>query len=142
MNVQITTYRNDSKKLWIGILVFALAILAIGVYIGFIKSAGYVRSTGVIVSVREEVYDDDGDKKYYYFPTVSYTVDGKEYTGELDISDGNNVGGEVSIQYDPQDPSKVHSYSPVIVIIIFVMGGILFLLAVFRLISVSRQQSR
>ncbi len=142
MNVQTTTYRNDSKKLWIGILVFALAILAIGVYIGFIKSAGYVRSTGVIVSVREEVYDDDGDKKYYYFPTVSYTVDGKEYTGELDISDGNNVGGEVSIQYDPQDPSKVHSYSPVIVIIIFVMGGILFLFAVFRLISVSRQQSR
>ena len=126
-NVKVTRVGGD--KGWIFFLVFALIIYAIGVYLGFIKSAGFVRTTGVVVSVRaEEHYDSERGKNVAtYYSTVRYTVDGKEYTGELDIGNaGGGIGEEVSIQYNPEDPGEVNMYSPGIVILIFAVGtGIL-----------------
>ena len=111
-------------------------------YLGFIKSGGYVKSTGVIVSLSErESYDSDLGKVTYYYPTVKHTVNGREYTGTLDISTGAGaVGSEVKILYDPQDPSKINSHSPGIVIYIFAVGGILFALAVFKLVREKREK--
>ena len=111
--------------------------MAVEIYIGFVKSRGYVRSTGVVVSLRaEETYDSDrGGTVTYYYPTVRYTVDGREYQGELDMSAAeSSMGRELKIQYDPNDPSRVNSYSPGIVIYILIVSGVLLLLSVFMLL--------
>ena len=142
MKVEKTVIVNDSRKLWIFLLVFSLAVMAVGVYLGFIKSAGYVRTTGVVVGNREETrFDSDTGTKTTYYPTVSYTVDGKEYTGTLDIGGGYcAIGEELKIQYDPDDPSKVNSYSPGVVILIFVLSVPLFALSVYKLVFKKKDQ--
>ena len=123
------------------ILLFALGVLAVGVWIGFIKSSGYVKIKGIIISVRAEERTDNEHHTYTdYYPTVKYTVDGKEYTGALDLSGSNAIGAEIDIQYDPADPSKVHSYSPVHFIACFVVGGLLLLLAIILFVRGARIQ--
>ena len=123
------------------LLLLALVALAAGVYIGFIKSGGYVKTKGVILSVRAEERTDNEHHTYTdYYPTVKYTVDGKEYIGALDLSGPNAIGAEIDIQYDPADPSKVHSYSPGTVIACFVVGGLLLLLAIILFVRVAHNQ--
>ncbi len=144
MQVEKKVTVATSRKIWVFLLVFSLIVMAIGVYRAFIKSAGYAKTTGVVVSLREEKnYDSDtGVYRSVYFPTVSYTVDGKEFTGELDIGSGFSVGETLDIQYDPQDPSKVNSDTPVVNIIIFAISGTLLALSVFMLIRRSSAPNR
>lgn len=134
-------YVAEGRKIWTFVLVFALLVLVVGVYLGFIKSSGYVKSTGVVVSLREQtVTDVDTGYTTYYYPTVSHTVDGKEYTGALDINVGSDsIGQEMKIQYDPDDPSKINSYSPGIVIYIFAVGIILAGVSVYKLITAKKE---
>ena len=123
------------------ILLMALVALAVGVYYGFIKSRGYVKSKGIIISVKAvETKDNEKHTYTHYYPTVKYTVDGKEYTGALDLEGPNAIGAEIDIQYDPADPSKVHSYSPGTVIACFVVGGLLLLLAIILFVRVAHNQ--
>ena len=131
--------RGGKHVIPIFFLLFALGVLAAGVYIGFIKSGGYVKTKGIILSVRAEERTDNEHHTYTeYYPTVKYTVDGKEYTGALDLSGPNAIGAEIDIQYDPADPSKVHSYSPKSVIACFVVGGLLLLLAIILFVRGAR----
>ncbi len=124
------------------ILLLALVALGAGVYNGFIKSRGYVKSKGTIISVRAvERVDNEHHTYTHYYPTVKYTVDGKEYTGALDLEGPNEIGAEMDIQYDPADPSKVHSYSPKTVILCFVVGGLMLLFAIFLFVRVSRARN-
>ena len=123
------------------ILLMAIVALAVGVYYGFIKSRGYVKSKGIIISVKAvETKDNEKHTYTHYYPTVKYTVDGKEYTGALDLEGPNAIGAEIDIQYDPADPSKVHSYSPGTVIACFVVGGLLLLLAIILFVRVAHNQ--
>ena len=134
---RIKTVHAGGSKAWLVFLVFALILYAVGVYLGFIKSAGFVRTTGVVVSVRaEERYDSElGKNVTTYYPTVKYTVNGKEYTGELDIGNaGGGEGEEVSIQYNPKNPEEVNAYSPAIVILIFAIGTGMLALAILILV--------
>lgn len=110
---------------------------------GFIKSAGFVKTTGVVVSVRTvEHYDSElGRNVESYYPTVAYTVDGEEYTGELDIGNlGDGEGKEVSIQYNPNNPAEVNYYSPGTVILIFVIGTGILALAILTLVMGRKAQ--
>lgn len=95
--------RGPKLKIFAGIL--AAICLAAGIYLSFFHSQGFVKTTGVIVSLREDTSDDDT----VYFPTVEYSVDGKTYTGELDTGSGDyKVGKTLSVLYDPNDPGVVH----------------------------------
>ena len=114
------------------VLAFALVALAAGTYQGFIKSHGYVRAKGVVVSVKEETYWDSSTKTTFhnYYPTIKHSVAGKEYVAALDLSTGWVAeGAELEILYDPQDPAKVHLYSPAHTIACFVVGAFLLGLA-------------
>lgn len=92
-------------KLKIFAAVLALICLAAGIYLSFFRSRGFVKTTGTIVSLREDTSDDSS----VYFPTVEYSVDGKTYTGELDTGSGSyKVGKTITVLYDPDDPSVVH----------------------------------
>ena len=92
-------------KLKIIAAMLAAICLAAGIYLTFFRSQGFVKTTGTIISLRE---DTSGDSSVY-FPTVEYSVDGKAYTGELDTGSGSyKVGKTIKVLYDPNDPSVVH----------------------------------
>ena len=74
-------------KLKIIAAMLAAICLAAGIYLTFFRSRGFVKTTGTIISLRE---DTSGDSSVY-FPTVEYSVDGKVYTGELDMRSGKEL---------------------------------------------------
>ncbi len=142
---RVKTVNARGGKIWIILLAFALLLYAVGVYMGFIKSAGFVRTTGVVVSVRTvEHYDSElGRNVESYYPAVAYTVDGEEYTGELDIGNlGDGEGKEVSIQYNPNNPAEVNCYSPGTVILIFVIGTGILALAILILVRGKKLENK
>ena len=95
-------------KLKIFAAVLASICLIAGIYLTFFHSKGFVKTDAVIISLDETESDDDGDTMY--LPTVEYTVDGKTYTGVLDVASGSyKIGNTIKVQYDPADPSVVHS---------------------------------
>ena len=83
----------------------ALICLGAGIYVSFFQSRGFVKTTGEIISLRE---DGAGENNNYY-PTVQYTVDGKTYTAELNQGSGSyKVGKSITVMYDPNDPATAH----------------------------------
>ncbi|MBR0160391.1 MAG: DUF3592 domain-containing protein [Oscillospiraceae bacterium] len=114
-------------KLKIFAAVLAVIALAAGVYLTFFRSQGFVKTTGTIVSLREDSSDDSS----VYYPTVEYSVDGKTYTGELDTGSGSyKVGKTIPVLYDPNDPVVVHDGSGVGIYFIAV-GAVILLMIVF-----------
>ena len=109
--------------------VIAVAAFAIGTYLTFFQSAGYVKTTATILSIekdQEASADEDS-----YIVKAKYTVDGKEYTNVLNsYSPTYKEGGTVTVRYDPKDPNKITSgYG--IGIYAMVIGAVILLLIVF-----------
>ena len=121
-------------KLKIFAAVLAVIALAAGIYLTFFRSQGFVKTTGTIVSLRE----DSSDDSTVYFPTVEYTVDGKTYTGELDTGSGSyKVGKTIPVLYDPNDPSVVHDGSGV-GIYFMVVGAVMLAVLVWSTVQKKR----
>ena len=121
-------------KLKIFAAVLAVIALAAGIYLTFFRSQGFVKTTGTIVSLRE----DSSDDSIVYFPTVEYTVDGKTYTGELDTGSGSyKVGKTIPVLYDPNDPSAVHDGSGVGIYFI-VVGAVMLAVLVWSTVQKKR----
>ena len=125
--------------------VIAAVALGFGVYSTFFRSAGYEKTNATIVSIEEDPDfipdpDNPGDKSYIV--TATYTVDGKEYTRQLDsYSPSYKVGGQVEVRYDPRDPSKVTSGFGIGIYLMIAGGAILILilfLTVRKKISVKK----
>ena len=118
--------------------IIALAALVFGVYSTFFRSAGYVDGTATIVSIEEDpnyIPDPETSNDVQYITTVKYTVDGKEYTTELNShAPSYKVGGEVKIKYDPNDPSKITSGFG-IGIYLMIAGAVILLLILFLTIK-------
>ena len=96
----------------IGIKIFALVMavvaIALGVYLTFFHSNGFVKTQATIVSVEAE--PGVGDEATTYNATVEYTVDGTTYTGQLGLGSSTyKVGKKIEVLYDPNDPSVVHN---------------------------------
>ncbi len=93
--------------------IVGLAALVFGIYSTFFMSSGYETTTATIVSIEEDpnyVPDPNTENDKQYIATAKYTVDGKEYTRQLDSYDpGYKVGGTVEVKYDPKDPTKITS---------------------------------
>ena len=92
-------------KLKIFAAVLALICLGAGIYVSFFQSRGFVKTTGEIISLRE---DGAGENTNYY-PTVQYTVGGETYTVELNQGSGSyKVGKSITVMYDPNNPATAH----------------------------------
>ena len=90
-------------------LALALIAIAAGVYLTFFHSKGFEKTTAEIVSIEEQekIFEDDDTE---YDVTVRYTVNGTEYTEKLgSYSPSYKVGKTITVLYDPNDPSVVHS---------------------------------
>ena len=121
-------------KLKIFAAVLAVIALAAGIYLTFFRSQGFVKTTGTIVSLREDSSDDSS----VYYPTVEYTVDGKIYSGELDTGSGSyKVGKTVPILYDPNDPAVVHDGSGVGIYFI-VVGAVILAVVIWSSVQKKR----
>ena len=128
--------RGPKLKIFAAIL--AAIALAVGVYLTFFHSRGFVKTTGTIVSLREDDSDDGG----IYFPTVEYTVDGKTYTGELTTGKGSyKVGKTMTVLYDPDDPGVVHDGGGV-GIYLLVVGGLILAVVAWSTVQTKRGLKR
>lgn len=121
-----------------GLKIFAaiIAVIALGagIYFTFFQSAGFVDGTAVIVSIEEDpdyIPDPNTENDVQYIVTGKYTVDGKEYTSQLNSYDPSyKVGGEVAIKYDPKDPAKLTSGFG-FGIYLMIAGGVILLIIIF-----------
>jgi len=67
--------------------------------------------SGVISDVKEKVSRRDGIRSREYIPTVSYTVDGVEYTKRFTKAyraDAYTIGQTVEIMVNPNKPSEIN----------------------------------
>lgn len=104
-------FKAKRTSFGIGTLIFLLLFGAIfiGVSLLFIKddfrSRGWPATDGVISSVRQS---RDSDGNTMYTPTVSYTVNGENYTTTPSYSSSTNytVGNKQTVHYNPATPSE------------------------------------
>lgn len=126
------SFKGPGVKIMMAII--AAAALILGAYLTFFHSAGYETTTATIVSIENDpnyVPDPNVSNDERHIVTVKYTVNGKEYTRQLDSdSPTYRVGGEVEVQYDPKDPGTVHSGPGIGIYAMIAGGGILFLIIV------------
>ncbi|MBP3737144.1 MAG: DUF3592 domain-containing protein [Lachnospiraceae bacterium] len=100
--------RGPKLKVFVGVM--SIVCIALGIYLNFFYSRGFVKTTATIVSLEE--VEDPADNERREFPVVEYTVDGKTYTERLDESGPNDkIGKTVKVLYDPENPGVVHSGS-------------------------------
>lgn len=120
-------------------LMFVLAgfaMICFGIYIGCFESKGFEKTTAVIVDVVEEIdYSSEDSNAKTYTATVTYTVDGKEYTQQLDYwKAGYKVGKEIEIKYNPADPTVIHGATADFVVYLIVAGTALALVGAYLLV--------
>ena len=125
-------------KLKIFASIIAVIAIAAGIYLTFVQSRGFVKTTATIVAVREDA--SGADNSVVYYPTVEYTVNGQTYTGDLNEGSGSyRVGKTISVRYDPDNPSVVHP-SAGFGIYILVIGVVILAVIVFSSIREKKSQ--
>ena len=107
-----------------------IILIVFGVFMFVInsKNQNYIKTESTVtkIEVLEEAYTDT-DGNYVdatYKATVKYTVDGNEYTTELDNVSKYNEGDKVTIYYNPNDPSQVTMTISMILPIAIIVAGI------------------
>lgn len=124
-----------------GLKIFAaiIAVIALGagIWMTFFSSAGFEKTTATIVSIEDDpdyIPDPDVENDTQRIVTVEYTVDGKNYTSELDSdSPSYQVGRDVEVLYDPQNPETIHSGLGFGIYLMIIGGVILILIIVLTI---------
>ena len=124
--------------IYIIFIVIGLAVAGYGVYSQFFQTKGFEKTTAVIDRIDESYmgYNDETMQDEYEYTTyVKYTVEGKEYTGKLNISDASfKEGQEVDVMYNPANPSEMYSEPGITGFIMMVAGLVVAAGAVVMLI--------
>ena len=107
-------------------IVFVIAGIII-IILGFVslkQQNTFLPVKGVIADIQEfEERDSEGDLTYSYEVTVDYKIEGESYTSVMgDYKDGFEVGKEIEILYDPDDPSTIVSKGKGHVVYMFIVG--------------------
>ena len=121
-----------------GIKIFALIMgviaLGVGIWMTFFRSAGFKETTATIVTITEDENFADDHESDNRVAIVEYTVDGKKYQEKLDsFAPDYKVGKEVTVRYDPKDPSKIHSGLG-FGIYVLVIGAVIIAVVIFTMI--------
>ncbi|MBQ2309227.1 MAG: hypothetical protein II186_01095 [Erysipelotrichales bacterium] len=135
--------KGNAKMFGIFVIVMGLISMCIGTYMGFFKGSDYVKTKAVISRVEKNPdYDPNfSGSGFEYFAYVTYTVDGREYTAQLDSwTDSYKVGKEVPIKYDPVNPEKITEDSGMYIYFIAV-GALLIAAEIFTMLK-NRKQRR
>lgn len=122
-------------------LAIAIFMTSVVIYLGFVKSYGYVKTTAVITELRyEEDELDDSKTKKTTWPKVNYKVDEKEYNVFLKSVmqspfKEKKIGSEIKIKYNPADPSEAIEDSSEFLICMLIIGLICIAIPVYVLLK-------
>lgn len=111
----------------IGVLFFVIGCVLNSAY------KDYYETIGVISEIVEDLSGSSTGHETY----VTYSVDGKTYTGKLDVTASTDaVGKEVKVFYHPSDPQKIHGDTKLISFIFQIIGGSVFVAEVIGAVIV------
>ena len=109
----------------VGIILIIFGIIA---FVITIKNQNYIEVEATITNIvlqEEEHLDNEGNRvEATYKFDIKYTVDGKEYTSDLDNMFKQNIGDKITIYYNPKDPSQITQTKSIIFPIIIIVAGI------------------
>lgn len=125
-----------TPKALFSIIIFVVGVLLFGygIYSTFFEKSGFVKTTATVTSVEEEIEYGVGDEAdtTWYVTTVTYTVDGREYTRTLDMRQSKNLlNQEITVLYNPKAPGEVKAYSPGLSVYLLAAGGVLIVVEVY-----------
>ena len=107
------------------LLVASLGVSVLGIYLTWFSLGDYVKTTGVITHVERDI-QHDLDITY-----VEFAVDGKTYSGSIDVHGvGDRKGQSVTVYYDPDDPSSFKGDHSKVGVIVLIIGGVSCLISV------------
>ena len=128
MNGLMTFFRESRTARFFIPLGIILIVFGIFVFIVNNNNKDYIQVESTVSNVKisqEEYIDADGNHvDASYDITVKYTVDGKEYEGELNGLGKYNIGDKMKIYYNPNDPSQITQSKSLILPIVIIIGGL------------------
>lgn len=84
----------------VGILMIIFGVILLGFH-----TENYLETVGKVTTVAEEVIENNQKE---YDVSFTYQADGKSYEGTFDnLSERPNVGDEIKVFYDPEDPNRI-----------------------------------
>lgn len=134
----------NRKTTLIAAMAIGILICVLGVYLSFFETRGFVRTTAIIDRIDQtwSGTDADGVDEYDYDVWVTYSAEGKTYSGELDTySSGYEVGKRIRIYYDPANPEKIHGDSRKLGFILAVAGPVVAVAAAATFIHDRKKES-
>lgn len=108
----------ENKALLIRIISIVVSVVGLGLLIGgtcfYLHVSNmekeYKSVVAKIVNIEKHTERRNGKIRTDYDVTVSYQVNDSTYTRELhEYSSSMEIGGNVTLMYNPADPSEVHS---------------------------------
>lgn len=105
------------------LFILAAVVLCVIGTLEYKKQKSYSETDATIVSIVSE--DAGGTDNDTMKVTVSYTVDGKQYEGELgSYNVGMKEGASVKIKYDPENPESITKSGMLATSVVFLMAVI------------------
>lgn len=128
MNRVFTFMRESTVARFFIPLGLILVIFGIIVFSINTKNQNYIKTEAIVldVEVAQEAYvDTDGNQvEATYNATIKYTVSDKEYETTLDNVSKYKVGDNMTIYYNPKDPSQITQTKSLILPIVIILCGI------------------
>ncbi len=85
-------------------LPISIALIIMGFLLLRMTPSKYAETQGTVTNVTQHT-NEDGEEQYDI--TFEYTVDGKKYTSEyLDLVESMDIGANVTVYYNPDDPQS------------------------------------
>ena len=153
MNKLFTLMRESSTARFFIPVGIVLIVFGIIMFVINNKNQDYIKTNAVVTSsqlIQEAYTDVDGNQvEATYNATIRYTIDGKEYTDTLDNVSKYDVGDEITIYYNPKDPSQITQTKSLIIPIIIIaigivsfVGGIISAINAFKRYKKMQEQER
>lgn len=107
-----------------------IILIVFGIYMFIVnnQNQNYVETKANVTSIEvdQEAYvDEEGNQvEATYTVKLTYTVDGKEYTGELSGVSKYNPGDKIKIYYNPDNPTEITQTKSLILPIAIVVAGL------------------
>ena len=111
MNKMFSFMRESSTARFL--IPAGIILIVFGTVMFFInnENRNYIKIEAKVIDVKEEQEtntDSDGTHtSTIYNVKLTYTVDGKKYTGTLDNVSKHKVGDKMTIYYNPEDPNQI-----------------------------------
>ena len=128
MNKIATIFRESRLARFLipaGIILIVFGLIVFGINK---QNQGYVKTEATVtgVTLEEEAHKDASGNKVEatYTVTVRYTVEGRDYEGELGGLSKYDVGQKMTIYYDPADPSRITMTISLILPLVLIAAGV------------------